>query len=80
MPNAINGVDRSGRATASPKPQGKANLLHQQILGALVENKRGRLANNVSNENVERAARRWSSGVAAVSESVERFQRSSGAA
>lgn len=67
----------------APKPQGKSNLLHQQILGGLLANKttvrtevRGKkqngkwvestvpvqvptLAGNVSNDNVDRAAKRW---------------------
>lgn len=41
------------------KPIGKTNLLHQQILGSLVANKQGTLAGNVSWENCDRAARRW---------------------
>lgn len=43
-----------------PKPEKKMNLIHAQILGALVtplgSNK---LARNVSWENVDRAAKRW---------------------
>lgn len=42
-----------------PKPQAKANLIHQQILGHLVENKPKRLANNVSEFNCNRTAKRW---------------------
>lgn len=43
-----------------PKPQAKANLLHQEILGALVApNPSQKLARNVSWENVDRAAARW---------------------
>lgn len=76
---------------STPKPQGKANLLHQKILSDLIEEKpagwvhkridpdspdpkkpdvittkmtgselRHPLARNVSDENVERAAQRWS--------------------
>ena len=69
----------------TPKPQAKANLLHQQVLGHLLDNKNTvrteirhkrdkktrqwvehrvdvavpMLAGNVSEENVERAAKRW---------------------
>ncbi|WKW87278.1 hypothetical protein SEA_CHARGERPOWER_63 [Mycobacterium phage Chargerpower] len=60
-------------ATPNQMPK-KANPLHQQILSALLSNpvRRvpvakgsaitrpvGTLANNVSEENIERAARRW---------------------
>lgn len=45
--------------TASPKPVNKGNLLHQQILGELLANKPGRLAGNVSDLSIERAAKRW---------------------
>ncbi|AXH67905.1 hypothetical protein J4T99_gp100 [Mycobacterium phage Bromden] len=54
------------------KPVAQPNLLHQIILGHLVDNKqvyvpvkdgqgywRGTLANNVSERNVDLAARRW---------------------
>ncbi|QXO14338.1 hypothetical protein SEA_CHASER_99 [Mycobacterium phage Chaser] len=54
------------------KPVAQPNLLHQIVLGHLVDNKqvyvpvkdgqgywRGTLANNVSAENVDLAARRW---------------------
>lgn len=42
-----------------PKPVGKANLIHQQILSELLDNKPKRLANNVSEENVNIMAKRW---------------------
>ena len=42
-----------------PKPQGKANLTHQQILSSLLDNRRGTLANNVSELNVNRSAKGW---------------------
>jgi hypothetical protein len=42
-----------------PKPQGKSNLIHQQILASLLDNRRGTLANNVSELSVNRAAKRW---------------------
>jgi hypothetical protein len=41
-----------------PKPTGKANLLRQQILFALLEGKY--MAKNVSYENVDILAKRWS--------------------
>jgi hypothetical protein len=41
------------------KPTNKGNLIHQQILAALVANKPKSLANNVSDESANRAAARW---------------------
>lgn len=39
----------------------KANVIHQQILAALIAqpSRSNRLAQNVSEENVDRIARRW---------------------
>lgn len=47
------------RSTTMPKPQAKPNPIRLQILGELVENKPRRLANNVSDENVNVLAKRW---------------------
>ena len=52
----------------------KASIIHQQILGALVENKRG-LARNVSTENVERAAARWAVGLSSPANAGEAAAR-----
>ncbi|AEK07339.1 hypothetical protein PBI_MYXUS_68 [Mycobacterium phage Myxus] len=46
-------------ATPNAMPK-KANPLHQQILGALVANRPvTKLARNVSDENIDRLAKRW---------------------
>jgi hypothetical protein len=37
MTNAINEVERSERATAPLKPVAQPNLMHQQILGSLLD-------------------------------------------
>lgn len=42
------------------KPVGKANLLHQQILAALLINDKRGLAKNVSLRNIDIVATRWS--------------------
>lgn len=59
MPNADIEDARSRRATAPPKPVAKPNQIRVQILGELVANKQGRLANNVSGHSVEILAKRW---------------------
>lgn len=41
----------------SPKPGPRLNLIHSQILSALLDNKH--LAQNVAVDNIERAAERW---------------------
>ena len=46
-------------ARREKKPQGKPSLPHQQILGAMLKNKPGTLANNVQEEQIDRMARRW---------------------
>lgn len=46
-------------SSASPKPSTRASLVHAQILSELLDNKQRRLAGNVSDENVDRAATRW---------------------
>jgi hypothetical protein len=43
----------------TPKPGPRPNPLRLTILGYLVSNDKGRLANNVSWENCDRTARRW---------------------
>lgn len=55
-------IEEGRSASAAPLPSAmprKVNPLHTQILGYLVANKPKGLAGNVSEENVDRMAKRW---------------------
>jgi len=55
-------IEEGRSAPVAPLPSDlarKPNVLHQQILGSLLANKPRTLANNVSDENINRMAKRW---------------------